>query len=615
MQKPGKNRVLYLFTSCILLLVLVLTAGCNAITGNENSPGVTGNEDNPPVTGGNITPYQPVRTSHGTNDDWEFSAEKMMEAMRSAGGSYSMTVVPGTTMVAPVPTMTNITAGVPNMGFSTGGAKDIDNFRENIANGFLPIPSDVTYEGMFYDYYFDTGITEPQDKLFYPSYSTAVSRDPFSGEVEYYLSVGLNSGMKEADFQRKKLNLVIVLDISGSMSSPFNSYYYDRFGRVTTLPTEELGKSKIDVAKESVVALLDHLGDEDNFGMVLFNDFAYLAKPLNPVSETDMDAIAGHIMEITADGSTNLDDGMQKATALFEDLGGVNADEYENRIIFLTDAMPNQGDFSGEGLLGMTKANSLDRLYSTFIGIGVDFNTELVEIITKIRGANYYSVHSSAEFKQRMDDEFEYMVTPLVFNLQLNLEAAGWVIEEVYGSPEASEATGQLMKVNTLFPSKTEGGETRGGLVLLKLRKTGGEDNRLVLKVSYEDRSGNTDSSEASIVLAENEPEYFANSGIRKGVLLSRYADLLKNWMIDERDHAHLSRPWEPRISEDTGIILPPPFPELNEWERQSLPLMVSDAYRELFDDFLDYFKTEAAAIGDIDLGREIDVLETLIQH
>ena len=41
---------------------------------------------------------------------------------------------------------------------------------------------------------------------------------------EYYITVGLNSNIKESDFQRKKLNLVIVLDVSGSMDSKFSSY-------------------------------------------------------------------------------------------------------------------------------------------------------------------------------------------------------------------------------------------------------------------------------------------------------------------------------------------------------------------------------------------------------
>ena len=68
----------------------------------------------------------------------------------------------------------------------------------------------------------------------------------------------------------------------------------------------------------------------------------------------------------------------------------------------------------------MAKSNADDMVYSTFIGIGVDFNTELVEFITKIRGANYYSVFSPAQFREQMDEEFEFMVTPLVFNLELH---------------------------------------------------------------------------------------------------------------------------------------------------------------------------------------------------
>lgn len=42
-----------------------------------------------------------------------------------------------------------------------GGAQDAANFRENIAAGHLPLPSDVTYEGLIKDYYFDTSPTPP----------------------------------------------------------------------------------------------------------------------------------------------------------------------------------------------------------------------------------------------------------------------------------------------------------------------------------------------------------------------------------------------------------------------------------------------------------------------
>jgi len=597
-MKRSGNHVIFLTLAIMVSLLLLSISGC--------------------------TPDKPVPPSENQPqvkvDDWNIRPE----ATEEKGGIQAPVPSPAPTPApAPAPAPTSVPAppiivgqapqsGAGNIGLAAGGAKDINNFRENISNGYLPLPTDVTYEGLFYDYYFDTGQTEECQKLFCPSYTYAVTRDPFSGEEEYYLAVGLNSGMKESDFQRKKLNLVVVLDISGSMSSPFDRYYYDQFGKKIELTGEGTGKDKIEIATEAVVALLDHLNDDDRFGMVLFNSNAFLAKPMNLVGETDMKAIKDHILEISAGGSTNLDAGMRMATGMHDELTDVDPSEYENRIIFLTDAMPNVGDTSEQGLLGMTGKNADNRVYTTFIGIGVDFNTELVEYITKIRGANYYSVHSAEQFQQRMDDEFEYMVTPLVFNLRLTLEAEGWDIEKVYGSPEASEATGELMKVNTLFPSKREAGETRGGLILLKLRRDG-SGGSLVLKASYEDRNGNEDGSEAAVEFQDESPEFFENNGIRKGVLLSRYADLLKNWMIDEREHAHLSQPWEPKVDDWRGIPVPPIT--LGQWERQSLPLMVSGPYRELFKEFRTYFEQEMTAIGDDSLSQELEVLDRLIKE
>jgi hypothetical protein len=34
------------------------------------------------------------------------------------------------------------------IGFTAGGAQDAANFRENVAAGQLPLPSDVTFEGL-----------------------------------------------------------------------------------------------------------------------------------------------------------------------------------------------------------------------------------------------------------------------------------------------------------------------------------------------------------------------------------------------------------------------------------------------------------------------------------
>ena len=494
-----------------------------------------------------------------------------------------------------------------SIGFSAGGAKDINNFRENIENGYFPMLTDITYEGLFYDYYFETGQEDKCDELFCPSYSYAISKDPFSGEDEYYLSVGLNSGIKESDFARKKLNLIVVLDISGSMTSSFDRYYYDQFGN-EVINEEEMRKSKMEVAKEAIVDLLGHLEDDDRFGMVLFDDSAYLAKPMSKVSDTDMGAIEDHIMELSPQGGTNMESGMKMGTQQFKELLFVDTTEYENRIIFLTDAMPNTGRVDKDSLIGMAKDNADDKIFTTFIGIGVDFNTELIEHMTKIKGANYYSVHNSKEFKERMDEGFEYMVTPLVFDLKLVLEADGYEIEKVYGSPEADEATGEIMKVNTLFPSKSEDGEVKGGIVVLKLKKTSAS-GELKLKVSYEDREGNKESDEKEVEFGDSDADYFQNKGIRKGVLLARYANLMKNWIYDERNERVV---FNPTVNSDDGIVVPE-FSMLGRWERQSVDLKVSNSYEELFEEFIEYFEEEMEEIGDDSLKKEVEVMGRLV--
>ncbi|CAF4793192.1 unnamed protein product, partial [Rotaria sp. Silwood1] len=42
------------------------------------------------------------------------------------------------------------------LGFAVGGAKDVNNFRENIQNNYIPVVTDISYEGLFNDYFFDT---------------------------------------------------------------------------------------------------------------------------------------------------------------------------------------------------------------------------------------------------------------------------------------------------------------------------------------------------------------------------------------------------------------------------------------------------------------------------
>ena len=505
-----------------------------------------------------------------------------------------------------------------NMGFSTGGAKDTNNFRENIKNGYFPISTDITYNGLFYDYYFDTGKKTESKYLFSPSYSLAISKDPISLKNEYYMTVGLNSNIKQSDFKRKKLNLVVVLDISGSMSSPFYSYYYDRFSKdkKDRVESDDYKKSKMEIANESVNILIDQLKAYDRLGIVLFDDQAKIFEQIKLVSEMDIKKTKKKISEIRVMGGTNLEAGYTTGTKLLEKFKDSKKSEYENRIILITDAMPNFGTTSTKGLLSYIEDNSKMGIYTTFIGVGVDFNTKLIEEISDVKGANYYSVHNSKEFKERMGEQFEFMVTPLVFDLNLNLRSDDYAIEMVYGTDSANGLKGSLMKVNTLFPSKTsETGEVKGGVVLVKLKeKNEMKNGELKLEVSYKDRNGKEYKNNQIINFNKNKTEeFYENSGIRKAIVLTRYVNALKSWILYERSSNKVF------MIETSKGIFDITYTELEimkilgEHERMSVELKISEEYKKILKNIKEYILKENKEIKDDTFDKEIEILDLLI--
>lgn len=551
-------------------------------------------------------------------DDWEYNATSVMEDSSRRLSTMQGGIKMSSPMPAPMAAQAPLVKS-KNIGLAVGGAKDTNNFKANIDNGYLPKLESITYEGQFYNHYFDTGIGTGECKeLFCPSYSSAKRFSEFTDQDEYFLSVGLNSGIKEGDFKRKKLNLVVVLDISGSMNSKFNAYHYDNLGN-KVFNEEKEHKNKIIIANESIVAMLSHLKDDDRVGIALFDHNAYRAKPLRLVGETDKLAIRDHILELTSRGGTNWSEGYKEGLKLFDEVE-MNS-EYENRIVFLTDAMPNRGELNKDRLFGMAKDASKRDIHTTFIGIGVDFNNDLVEYVSKTKGANYFSVHSSKEFEKLLDKEFEYMVTPLVYDLELKLSNSVYSIEAVYGSPDADMATGEIMKVHTLFPSHNDGTATKGGVVLIKLHKHAQRAvaENIQLHVSYKDVNGKSYSNSQTVQFKEQKA-YFDNSGIRKAILVSDYVTMMKNWLIDARkgcnDRVSYARQQPIEVLKQRCMIYPPShpdFPMIKTWERKSCKLDVSQGYRQLFTIFKKHYISEMSQLNDTSLEKEFNVLNTLM--
>lgn len=490
-------------------------------------------------------------------------------------------------------------ASPETVGLAAGGAKDVANFRKNITSGYTPQPEAISDEGLFYDYHFETGTRTESDALFAPRYAAAVSDHPISEETEQYLSVGLDSTLSVDEFERPRLDLVAVLDVSGSMESPFDAYYYDEHG--TKHEAENDAATKLEAATQSLCALTEQLHDEDRLGIVLYNHRAHVAKPLRDVGSTDMPAIRRHIREVAAGGSTNLADGFEAAVDML--INETPSPDVERRVVFMTDMMPNTGTTREAELTQLFADAATEGIHTTFVGMGLDANAELAATLSGIRGANHYFIHSAAEFERRLGEEFDYMVTPLVYNLHLDLDTDGYEIKEVHGSPSADDATDSLMHVETLFPSAKQNGEARGGVILVRLAEVT-PDAELELAASWTERDGSEHTERVTVEIPNSSGTY-GHDGVRKAVALARYARELRGWAADLHDRADAA----------TGVddwLLPD---QHGQHERDSVPLVVPDRYTDRFDRLRAYLTDEMAKIGDETMQQEVALLETLYEQ
>ncbi len=178
--------------------------------------------------------------------------------------------------------------------------------REEVPKAVAPpeITFTGTYDTAFYAHYFFTGAKEKETEV-KCRYALAHTIDPLTKENDFWASASYNSkfdgaGMKasEGRSSRPALNLVVALDISGSMADTFHA--------------TELGSNdkKLQVAKESLLTLLSQLRDDDAFGLVLFNTKATILQPLTQWSEINSALLKIAIGRLRAGGGTDLTEGI-----------------------------------------------------------------------------------------------------------------------------------------------------------------------------------------------------------------------------------------------------------------------------------------------------------------
>ncbi|CAF4120980.1 unnamed protein product [Rotaria sordida] len=143
---------------------------------------------------------------------------------------------------------------------------------------------------------------------------------------------------------------------------------------------------------------------------------------------------------------------------------------------------------------------------------------------------------------------------------------------------------------------------------MIKISSTNTFDFLEYFSVTYEDRLGNTYEDKQLIDIDLKNEINYANTGIRKAILLINYITLLKTWINDERERIYNKKKTIFDLNEKNAE-------NLSEWERQSTKLNISTQYRKQFKTFLAHFESEMAMLRDKDLEQEVKILKKLIDY
>lgn len=438
-----------------------------------------------------------------------------------------------------------------------------DYIRETIKNDILPKEEDIKYNNFLKDYSFDKIEWECREK-FCPIFNWVNLKNPITQTNENWLEMYLWSNIKEDDYIRKPTNFVIVMDISGSMDSTLssssnsddlfdkeikcdNAYLYFKPLNNCVLEIESetyidnfkeySQQTKLELSKNITQNLIWKLQTNDRIWIVTFSNEAIINHELVQLDKLDSEVLIDHIEKIRTDWSTNMKDGFEKWINIFsEDI--LSDSSYQNRVIFITDAMPNTWWVSEDEFKTLLTQASEESIYFSFIWVWLDFKQSLIDTISQTKWWNYFFVNSGYDFYREVIQDFDYSFFPMFFNISLKEISDKKIISNVYGL-DSDILKWELIKINTLFPSRPQlDGSTKGSVVLFKLEEI--IDKSITLSMEYEDLTWTITKNNFEITkdLFEVASEIWnyedSKSNIYKAVLIIEYVKELKESLMNE---------------------------------------------------------------------------------
>eukprot|EP01130_Rhizamoeba_saxonica_P010810 TRINITY_DN4457_c0_g1_i1.p1 TRINITY_DN4457_c0_g1~~TRINITY_DN4457_c0_g1_i1.p1 ORF type:complete len:367 (-),score=83.18 TRINITY_DN4457_c0_g1_i1:558-1658(-) len=306
---------------------------------------------------------------------------------------------------------------------NSASASDINSFRASLESNQLPkSTSAITYGGLLNEHYFSGPVSDLPLDVFT---DTCWDAEENVGWIGCYIR-----SKYDGNPIRKPINLVIVLDISGSMSDTLVAPITEN--DLYTLP------SKMDVSKRAIRNLGTILIPGDRIAIVTFHEDSTVVTDFLEVCEDLGKKISELMEDVSPGGGTILASGMQTATNLLNTFLQNNPDigDCENRIVFFTDMCDTSEDELGPAtLMGMALNNAKNCLHTSYIGVGVDFDVDVTDAITRVKGSNYFCLFSEEDFENMLNTEFNYNFFPSAFDVSLKITTSeDNIIDSIYGT-------------------------------------------------------------------------------------------------------------------------------------------------------------------------------------
>jgi Ca-activated chloride channel family protein len=241
-----------------------------------------------------------------------------------------------------------------------------------------------------------------------------------------YLNIQLATGAgPDHSGTRRHMNLAVVLDRSGSMAD-------DR---------------KLDYAKEAISSLIDRLSPSDYLSIIIYDDQIETLLPMQPVR--DRDRIKDLLREIYPRGATNLGGGMMEG---FREIDGDFKRDYVNRVILLSDGLANRGITDARELDDVARGYRNKSISLSTIGVGLDYNENLMLGLSEYGGGNYYYVESPHQLASIFEHEMSGMSSLLAQNARIEVTPGrGVTVRDAIGCLRNQEGEKWIISIGDLY--------------------------------------------------------------------------------------------------------------------------------------------------------------------